>query len=500
MSSYNAHAGHNYKVPGANGFISETKENRVITQKVIALLKQEGHTVYDCTDENGTTSSKNLANIVAKCNTHEVDLDISIHFNAFNGKANGVEVYIYNDKTKEIAKRICDNISELGYENRGVKYGQDLYVLRKTNSKAILIECLFCDNKGDTDKYDPDKIAKAIVEGVLNKKLKSSPTNNTTEEMYRIRKTWEDAKSQIGAYKNLESAKKECKEGYSVFDGKGKAVYTNKPVEKEEEKVDKLYRVRKSWSDVKSQLGAYSTLDNAIKNCPVEYSVFDWNGKSVHTTKKEEEKVTNTSVLKGMDREAFIEYIGLLAKEDMKTSGILASVTTAQGILESADGQSILSLQANNLFGMKANLSGNNWGSTWDGQTISKVTKEEVNGELIDVTAKFRKYNTVEESIKDHSDYLRGAKNGSKLRYEGIIGERDYKKAIQIIKDGGYATDSKYVDKIVNLIEKYDLDRFDLAVSPSDLSELFEKINANLNDIIDYIEDVQDTLKDAMNK
>ena len=58
----------------------------------------------------------------------------------------------------------------------------------------------------------------------------SSTTTTSSTNMYRIRKTWEDAKSQIGAYSNLENAKKACKEGYSVFDNSGKAVYTSKKV------------------------------------------------------------------------------------------------------------------------------------------------------------------------------------------------------------------------------------------------------------------------------
>ena len=496
MSNYNVHAGHNYKVPGANGYISETKENRVIRDKVISLLRQDGHTVYDCTDEDGNTSYNNLSNIVAMCNKNDVILDISIHFNAFNGEAHGVETFIYDlkdENTKSIAQRICNNIESLGFTNRGVKDGSHLYVIRKTNSKAILIECLFCDNKEDTDRYSPDEIAKAIVEGILNKKIEI-PFD--TEEMYRIRKTWEDIKSQIGAYENLDNAKDACEEGYSVFNNKGEIIYSNKPTIEEELK---FYRVRKSWEDVKSQLGAYKNLDLAIKNCPIGYFVFDWNGKSVHTV-KEEEITTNANILKGMNREAFIEYIGSLAKEDMKTSGILASITIAQSILESNGGQSDLVLKANNLFGMKANLSGNTWDSTWDGKIYSKITREEINGKLEEIVAEFRAYNSIEESIKDHSNYLRDAKNGSNLRYAGIIGETNYKKAIQIIKDGGYATDSKYVNKIINIIEEYDLDRWDLAVSPSDLNELYEKINNSLSNIVESIEDIQNVLKDIVDK
>lgn len=106
MAVYNVHGGHNTIVPGASGKFSEVTEDRKVKDKVITLLRQEGHTVYDCTDDVGKTQSQNLSNIVKKCNAHTVDLDISIHFNAFNGIANGVEVLQYDDKTKEVAQRM----------------------------------------------------------------------------------------------------------------------------------------------------------------------------------------------------------------------------------------------------------------------------------------------------------------------------------------------------------------------------------------------------------
>ena len=67
----------------------------------------------------------------------------------------------------------------------------------------------------------------------------------------------------------------------------------------------------------------------------------------------------------------------------------------------------------------------------------------------------------MEQSIADHSAYLLGAMNGKKKRYVGLVGEKDYRKAVQIIKDGDYATDSLYVQKICVIIEKYGLTRFD---------------------------------------
>lgn len=163
-----------------------------------------------------------------------------------------------------------------------------------------------------------------------------------------------------------------------------------------------------------------------------------------------------------MTEKEFVSYIGQLAAEDMKKTGILASITAAQAILESGYGSSELAQNANNLFGMKANLSGNTWPSEWGGQTYTKQTGEQKpTGEYYTVTAAFRKYADHAASIKDHSDYLAGAKNGSALRYEGIVGERDYTTAAKIIKGGGYATSIDYVSKLCNIIEKWNLTQYD---------------------------------------
>lgn len=175
---------------------------------------------------------------------------------------------------------------------------------------------------------------------------------------------------------------------------------------------------------------------------------------------------------------AFIEFIGRLAHEDMKASGILASITIAQACLESGYGTTDLAIKANNLFGMKTELSGRNWKSVWDGKSsYEKVTLEQTDeGHEYAVKALFRRYHSVKESVMDHSLYLIGAKKGDSNRYPGISGCRDYRDAAQIIKNGGYATDVRYVRKLCDLIETFGLTKYDLEgenkmkiyISPSD--------------------------------
>ena len=181
-----------------------------------------------------------------------------------------------------------------------------------------------------------------------------------------------------------------------------------------------------------------------------------------------ENKTTSTqaTVFKDLTEAQAVAKIGPLATQSMKDSGILASITAAQFILESGFGKSELAQNANNCFGMKKSLSGNTWsGSIWDGTSVyTKQTQEEYTaGTTTTITAEFRKYSCVEDSIADHAAYLLGAKNGSKLRYDGIKGNTDYKAVAQLIKDGGYATSSTYVSHLCQLIEKWNLTQYDTA-------------------------------------
>lgn len=164
-----------------------------------------------------------------------------------------------------------------------------------------------------------------------------------------------------------------------------------------------------------------------------------------------------------MKEQEFIQKICKPAMNDMKERGILASVTIAQAILESGYGTTELAINANNYFGMKCSLSSNTWGSVWDrASKYTKTTNEQDEaGNTYTIKADFRAYPDMETSVKDHSLYLLGAMNGEEHRYKGIAGEKDYKKAIKIIKDGGYATDVNYVSKVCSIIEKYNLTQYD---------------------------------------
>ena len=170
------------------------------------------------------------------------------------------------------------------------------------------------------------------------------------------------------------------------------------------------------------------------------------------------------TALKNLSESELIKTVGPLFTKDQQNTGILACVSLAQFILESGWGKSGLTQSANNGFGMKTNLSSNNWsGSVWDGSVYKTQTKEQkTNGTIYTITAEFRKYPSLDASIADHSAYLNGAKKGTALRYAGLKGCTDYRKAAQIIKDGGYATSLSYVSSLCSLIQRWNLTQYNV--------------------------------------
>lgn len=167
----------------------------------------------------------------------------------------------------------------------------------------------------------------------------------------------------------------------------------------------------------------------------------------------------------------FIKVIGESAKKDMQTSHILASITTAQAILESGYGTSELAKKANALFGIKKN--------GWMGKTYTVKSKEEINGKLVWKTSVFRKYDSYADSITDHSLYLMTRKvDGKNLTYSKVVGECNYKKVAQALQNAGYSSYSNYANMLCNLIEKYKLTQYDvLTVTPTAVSNKSDRIN-----------------------
>ncbi|KJD32645.1 N-acetylmuramidase [Tamlana sedimentorum] len=164
-------------------------------------------------------------------------------------------------------------------------------------------------------------------------------------------------------------------------------------------------------------------------------------------TRPETKPTTTTKAPKGYasKTEEYIDLYKEVAQQEMQLYGIPASITLAQGILESASGYGRLSVEANNHFGIKCH--------EWTGARIYHDDDE--------LQECFRKYKDAKYSFRDHSLFLKERK-----RYAGLfdLKQEDYKGWAKGLRAAGYATDRKYPDKLISLIERYNLDEFDKQV------------------------------------
>ena len=150
----------------------------------------------------------------------------------------------------------------------------------------------------------------------------------------------------------------------------------------------------------------------------------------------------------------FIKQVSKLSYKNYEKYNILPSITVGQAILESSWGESELTENSNNIFGIKAD-------STWHGKTIKVSTSENYNDKIVDT---FRKYNSIEDSINDHGKFLKENK-----RYEenGLFSAKHYTTQAQALEDAGYATKKNdkgeliYADVLINVIRNYNLQLLD---------------------------------------
>lgn len=150
-------------------------------------------------------------------------------------------------------------------------------------------------------------------------------------------------------------------------------------------------------------------------------------------------------------RQAFIDKIAPLAIDDMRKTGVPASLTIAQAILESANGNSTLAQQANNLFGMKGK---------GPAGSVRLPTREYKNGEWITTYADFRKYHNWAESVTDHSNLFLNGVSWNRDLYRGVIGKDGISASYEVAK-AGYATDPDYAQKLIKLITDHQLLKYD---------------------------------------
>lgn len=181
-----------------------------------------------------------------------------------------------------------------------------------------------------------------------------------------------------------------------------------------------------------------------------------------------------------MTRTQFIAQIAPYAVADMRQTNIAASLTIAQAALESAWGGSGLTKQANNLFGIKG---------TGTAGSCTMLTTEYVNGRAVKVNAAFRAYNNWGESILDHSKLILNGVSWNRNLYKGVLGKRgaDAARAIAV---AGYATDPKYAEKLISIMNDWNLYQYDESGSTpvKEDDEAMKEALANLTKRVDVLE------------
>ena len=146
-------SGHGKHVRGASGILDEVDEARKVVNEVAKLARARGVTVDVFHDDTSHDQSTNLSTIVNHHNKHHRDLDVSVHFNAYEqvSKPMGVEVLYVTQSS--LAGKVSSAIASIGFINRGPKKRTDLYFLNNTTKPAILIETCFVDSQADADIY-----------------------------------------------------------------------------------------------------------------------------------------------------------------------------------------------------------------------------------------------------------------------------------------------------------------------------------------------------------
>ena len=281
---------------------------------------------------------------------------------------------------------------------------------------------------------------------------------------------------------NWELIRHPSHDGYASADKRQHMVVWNK------------YFTNSHWRNARNrwlQLSASSTVARTVifsitllilSSCGTKKVVY--NGEVKRNVKKIENKSPKQSAKKlasldaNMRMKVYVMQYASLAQKEMKKFGIPASITLAQGLLESQAGVGKLALKSNNHFGIKCHKG-------WRGPSVSH--DDDAKGEC------FRKYKKVAQSYRDHSEFLRYRERYSKLFK---MKKTDYVSWAHGLKKAGYATDPQYAYKLISLIERYELWQFDGSEGPIKTKKYKKDKSKNVKGVTsqNYIVQPGDTL------
>lgn len=164
-------AGHTKSGAGSGAVYEKYKESeitRAVASELIVQLRRKGHNVINATIDKALTQNDYLRKQVTIANDSGAELFVSIHLNAGGGY--GCEAYTWKGQKVKQAVKSCEELSNLGFYNRGVKDGSGLYVIKHTKMTAILIELFFIDDKTDLALYNirgKEALAKALLKAIV---------------------------------------------------------------------------------------------------------------------------------------------------------------------------------------------------------------------------------------------------------------------------------------------------------------------------------------------
>ncbi|UUX33821.1 glycoside hydrolase family 73 protein [Fundicoccus culcitae] len=199
---------------------------------------------------------------------------------------------------------------------------------------------------------------------------------------------------------------------------------------------------------------------------------------TIQLQRQQEIDISDFNLNQQSSRDEFVQTIAPTAQQLQTEYGVLASVSMAQAMLESEFGQSELASEHNNLYGVKTSPS--------DPEGVDYVTSEFVDNEWVEIVDRFKVYPNWDASMRAHAELLYYGTSWDSEFYEPVISADTPSEQAKGLQEAGYATDPDYANKLINLINQYDLQQYDLvetaSVTPNNPNQPEAESSLEVND------------------